>query len=286
MQIIVDVREHALIEKFASIGTTIITEQLLLGDVLLRSDNDEILLFERKSLTDLLASIKDGRYEEQSHRLIHTSGLNPHNIIYVVEGVLMSLKNPADKKVVFSAMTSLSYFKGFSVFRTSTVLETAELIAAMAAKLEKEFAKGREKGREKGHRAKGTDGSLNALQNNIVESTIGSSEIDVNSELEQNVERTPVQTESYSAFVKKAKKDNITPQNIGEIFLCQIPGISSHIAQAILKHFDGSFLKLIEEIKTCPEKLNEIFVETAKGDGKRRKLSSAIIQSMLTFLKE
>lgn len=279
MQIIVDVREHALIEKFASIGTTIITEQLLLGDVLLRSGNDEILLFERKSLTDLLASIKDGRYEEQSHRLIHTSGLNPHNIIYVVEGVLMSLKNPADKKVVFSAMTSLSYFKGFSVFRTSTVLETAELIAAMAAKLEKEFAKGRRaKGREKV-----THGSLNALQNNIVESTPNDA---TNSELEQNVERSPAQTESYSAFVKKAKKDNITPQNIGEILLCQIPGISSHIAQSVLKHFDGSFLRLIEEIKTCPEKLNEIFVETVKGDGKRRKLSSAVIQSILIFLKE
>jgi len=281
MQIIVDVREHALIEKFASIGATIITEQLLLGDVLLRSGNDEILLFERKSLADLLASIKDGRYEEQSHRLIHTSGMNPHNIIYVVEGVLMSLKTPADKKVVFSAMTSLSYFKGFSVFRTSTVLETAELIAAMAAKLEKEFAKGREKVREKE-----TPASLNALQNNIVESTIGSSEIDVNSELEQNVERLPAQTESYSAFVKKAKKDNITPQNIGEIFLCQIPGISSHIAQAILKHFNGSFFTLIEEIKTQPEKLNAIFVETTKGDGKRRKLSSSVIQSILSFLKE
>lgn len=278
MQIIVDVREHALIEKFQSIGTTIVTEQLLLGDVLLRSGNDEILLFERKSLTDLLASIKDGRYEEQSHRLIHTSGLNPHNIIYVVEGVLMSLKNPADKKVVFSAMTSLSYFKGFSVFRTSTVLETAELISAMAAKLEREFSKGRAKGRDKGL----NPSPLNASQNNIAESSAN----DVNLELEQNVERSPAQTESYSAFVKKAKKDNITPQNIGEILLCQIPGISSHIAQSVLKHFDGSFLRLIEDIKTCPEKLNEIFVETAKGDGKRRKLSGAVIQSILTFLKE
>ena len=94
-----------------------------------------------------------------------------------------------------------------------------------------------------------------------------------------------MQTESYSAFVKKAKKDNITPQNIGEIFLCQIPGISSHIAQSVLKHFDGSFLKLIDDIKIQPEKLNEIFVETAKGDGKRRKLSSAIIQSILCFLR-
>jgi hypothetical protein len=90
---------------------------------------------------------------------------------------------------------------------------------------------------------------------------------------------------SYSTFVKKAKRDNITPENIGEILLCQIPGISSHIAKSILSNFDGSFLKLIEDIKTQPEKLNTIFVETSNGDGKRRKLSSAVTQSILLFLR-
>ena len=126
MQIVIDIREHALIDKLREIAAanpttpiTIETSALLLGDVLIKiNETHEIILYERKSFTDLLASIRDGRYEEQSHRLIHTSGMHPHNIVYILEGVFSTLRNPADKKIIFSAMTSLSYFKGFSVFKT------------------------------------------------------------------------------------------------------------------------------------------------------------------------
>jgi ERCC4-type nuclease len=300
MQIVIDAREHALIDKLRLIAPEIyekiLVEQLLLGDALIRTsemeDRREILLFERKSLTDLLASIKDGRYEEQSHRIIHTSGLHPHNVIYVIEGAFSSLRNPADKKIILSAMTSLSYFKGFSVFRTMTVLETAELILAMSSKLEKEFAKGR-------------DFPLYASpkQNIFVVASAAAAAVETKHQEDEFVEqRANEQTadeqradeqrankltelESYSSFVKKAKRDNITPENIGEILLCQIPGISSHIAKSVLSNFVGSFLKLIEDIKTQPEKLNAILVETTKGDGKRRKLSTAVIQSILRFLR-
>jgi len=87
---------------------------------------------------------------------------------------------------------------------------------------------------------------------------------------------------NYSNFVKKSKRENITPENIGEILLSQIPGISSHSAIEILKHFDGSFSKLITEIKTNPEKLNAIYLESSEG--KRRKLSGSVIQSILKYL--
>lgn len=289
MQIVIDAREHALIDKLRFIAPEIyekiLVEQLLLGDALIRTsassemeDRREILLFERKSLTDLLASIKDGRYEEQSHRIIHTSGLPPHNVIYVIEGVFSTLRNPADKKIILSAMTSLSYFKGFSVFRTSTVLETAELIVAMATKIEKEFGKGRV---APVYLSNGVSKFTKELEENAREEDAGN-ESDL---VVDEKGATQIEPESYSTFVKKAKRDNITPENIGEILLCQIPGISSHIAKSILSNFDGSFLKLIEDIKTQPEKLNAIFVETTKGDGKRRKLSTAVIQSILRFLR-
>ena len=281
MQIVIDIREHALIDKLREIAAanpttpiTIETSALLLGDVLIKfhrrnsssentqtplsaspvvfpiNDTNEIILYERKSFTDLLASIRDGRYEEQSHRLIHTSGMHPHNIVYILEGVFSTLRNPADKKIILSAMTSLSYFKGFSVFKTATVLETAELIWGMATKIRNEFEKGQ---------------------------TIPSYSFSEKSEsaaVEQPV--------SYSNFVKKSKRDNITPENIGEILLSQIPGISSHIAAEILKHFEGSFTKLIMDIRTNPEKLDAIYLDS--GIGKRRKLSSAVIQNIKTFL--
>jgi ERCC4-type nuclease len=281
LQIVIDVREHSLIEKLRGLAEgggssiSIVTEQLLLGDILLRKKIDsvdsepkfnEILLFERKSFMDLLASIKDGRYEEQSHRLIHSSGMNPHNICYVLEGTFATLRNPMDKRVILSAMTSLSYFKGFSVFRTATIYETAELIWAMANKIHKEFEKGRE---------------VPSCSSRSLISEPSSSE----NKTEENIERNENEPqESYSHFVKKAKRDNITPENIGEILLSQIPGISSHIAHEVLKHFGGSFSQLITEIKTSPEKLDAIYLESSKGDGKRRKLSSAVIQSILRFL--
>jgi ERCC4-type nuclease len=293
LEIVVDVREHVLIEKLRGLASEskstigISVETLLLGDILLRirqepdttnadaitegtllnANTTEILLYERKSFVDLLASIKDGRYEEQSHRLIHSSGMNPHNIVYVLEGIFSTLRNPADKRIILSAMTSLSYFKGFSVFRTATILETAELIWATANKLQKEFANGK---------LPQIQSSTLSLRSGIAESTSQQSAKTLDSE--ENIE--PIA--AYSNFVKKAKRENITPENIGEILLCQIPGISSLIAAEVLKHFGGSFTQLIMEIRTNPEKLEAIYLESSRG--KRRKLSSAVIKSILLFL--
>jgi len=279
LQIVVDVREHSLIEKLRGLvegsgsSISIVVEQLLLGDILLRtvetdsSSTKEIILYERKSFMDLLASIKDGRYDEQSHRLIHSSGFHPHNICYLLEGTFATLRNPADKRVILSAMTSLSYFKGFSVFRTATIFETAELIWAMANKIQKEF----EKGREVPSYCYLSSRSSTSQPNNTTEEQTSNSTEETGGAV------------AYSNFVKKAKRENITPENIGEILLCQIPGISSHIATEVLKHFGGSFTQLITEIKTSPEKLDAIYLESPSG--KRRKLSSAVVQSILRFLR-
>ena len=51
-----------------------------IGDFIIKTDTDEIIMiFERKSLADLVASIKDGRYSEQSFRLSEYP-LNNHSI--------------------------------------------------------------------------------------------------------------------------------------------------------------------------------------------------------------
>ena len=42
---------------------------LALGDIILMEDNIEKIIIERKTINDLFASIKDGRYKEQSFRL-------------------------------------------------------------------------------------------------------------------------------------------------------------------------------------------------------------------------
>jgi ERCC4-type nuclease len=269
MRILIDVRESALIEKCIQIMTVlpVITQSLPIGDAMIQNESGgDVLLFERKSLSDLLASIKDGRYEEQSHRIIHTSGLHSHNVIYVVEGLMSTVRNPMDKRIIQSAMTSLSYFKGFSVFRTSTIQETAETICSMALKLHKEFEKGKRP-------------PVYAYPATItpISSSEGLSTIDV----------PPIEIQtpppSYSAFVKKTKHENITRENIGEILLCQIPGISSSTATEILKQYGGSFSQFMEELKTNPDKLNTIYLESS---GKRRKLGTNIIQNIQLYLGE
>lgn len=259
MRIILDTREPGLFEKCTALNTPIpiLVQSLVLGDAAIQNESGhDILLFERKSLQDLLASIKDGRYEEQSHRLLNASGLHPHNIVYIIEGALAQLRNPADKKIVLSAMTSLSYFKGFSVLRTASLQETAELVCSMATKINKEYEKGK------------------SVPVYAYPTTPPPSETD----------SRPVTSEAnYSAFVKKVKHENITPQNIGEILLCQIPSISSVSAKEIMKCYGGSFCQLIAELKTCPEKLDTIYLES---EGKRRKLGSNIIHNLKLYLGE
>ncbi len=64
--------------KFANIVIKI--ENLPIGDIIISEDQVDKIIIERKSLSDLSSSIRDGRYEEQSYRL---NGLNHpnHNII-------------------------------------------------------------------------------------------------------------------------------------------------------------------------------------------------------------
>ena len=151
MKIILDEREthlfNAIQEKLETMENTsynIEKKPLTLGDIHFVQDEKEILIIERKSLQDLVSSIKDGRYEEQSYRLIHSSGLFRHNIVYIVEGLFSQLRHPIsrEKKMVYSAMTMLQIFKGFNVVRTNSVIDTAEWILYTADKLRLELERG------------------------------------------------------------------------------------------------------------------------------------------------
>ena len=117
------------------------TANLPLGDIIIADETDDKLIIERKCLNDLLASIKDGRYEEQSYRL---NGLNHHNhnIYYMIEGDVNKLNNrfkdnKLEKLTLYSAMFSLNYYKGFSVMRTLSIEESATFICNTANKLSK-----------------------------------------------------------------------------------------------------------------------------------------------------
>ena len=89
-----------------------------------------------------------------------------------------------------------------------------------------------------------------------------------------------VNAPNYCTVVKKVKKDNITPENIGEIILCQIPGISSVTAMAIMKKFK-SFPHFLDEMKKSTEVLENLVCE---NNGKSRKISKACVENIKRFL--
>lgn len=275
MKIIIDEREKQLHEICYTIllgqsnaSHIILSKEVLpLGDILFRTDDDkDVLLIERKSFADLFASIKDGRYEEQSYRLLHSSKLIPHSIIYLIEGVLSQLQSPLEKKVLYSAMTSLNYFKGFSVQRTSSPRETAEWILQMGEKIEKNF-----------HKNKLpyylSDPFLMHFRNRVQD--VSQNEFETQDQGNQQTTSA-----DYCRVVKKVKKDNINTDNFGQIILCQIPGISSTTALAIMKDY-SSFPDFIKHLQENPNCLDNVVYET---NGKTRKISKSCIANIKIFL--
>ena len=93
MLIKVDYREASLLQQMNNLILTvpsfksikIKTENLPIGDIIINNETEDKIIIERKSISDLLSSIKDGRYDEQSYRLNGLDNHN-HNIFYLIEG--------------------------------------------------------------------------------------------------------------------------------------------------------------------------------------------------------
>ena len=302
MKVILDERERDLfsncyrIVESSNLYTSIYKDVLPLGDVFIKTDEDKhVILIERKTILDLLASIKDKRYEEQSYRLIHASGLPPHSIVYLIEGSLSDLRTPLEKKIFYSALTSLNYFKGFSVIRTMNVKESAEYIIYLSEKIERNFLKCIFpyylqpqfcKFMQKPVIDK-NEPDLNELENEVCEiknenqnSENVLRELENKDENNDNVLIENNEIPNYCTVVKKVKKDNITPENIGEILLCQIPSISSVSAISIMKKF-STISNLIKELEKNQDCLNDIYCETK---GKSRKLGKNCIDNIKKYL--
>ena len=68
--------------------------------------------------------------------------------------------------------------------------------------------------------------------------------------------------------IKKVKKENITQDNIGEIMLCQIPGISSVTALTIMEKYK-SLPNLIKELEANNDCLKDITSTNTKGQTRK-----------------
>ena len=264
MLIKIDVREQNLIiecnnllNNYENITIEIVT--LDIGDIILYDDDGkEIMIIERKTLNDLASSIKDGRYKEQGYRLSNCS-LHNHNIFYLIEGNLSSYNNKfnnnkfnrIDKKTLLSAFVSITYFKGFSLYRTNNLTETAEWILSYANKIQK-------------------DKNQKCYYNNNNE----------NNNEKNNEKNNDIIPETYVNVCSRVKKNNITLDNIGAIMLSQIPGVSTNVAEKIMQEYK-TIGNLIEHLKENQEILNTIKIGK---DDKLRKISRTTILNINKFL--
>jgi hypothetical protein len=77
------------------------------------------------------------------------------------------------------------------------------------------------------------------------------------------------------------KKDNITPDNIGEIMLCQIPGISSVTSLAVMEKYK-TIPNLIKELEVNNDSMKDLSYTNTKGQV--RKINKTCIANIVKFL--
>jgi len=256
MKLILDCREKKLIDICENLIKTektfkdviMATKNLELGDIVIEDETGiEKLIIERKSFNDLVASIKDGRYTEQSYRLSGYKHHN-HNIMYLIEGE--NINKHTDSQLIYSSTISVNYYKGFSVFRTLNTNETAHTILNWLLKIQKEEAK-------------------KTRPYYIIE--------------KEGEEKGESEEKSYSSVIKSKKNANITKDNFLEIMLCQIPSVSTVTAVAISTQFK-TLNNLINSIKNDVNCLNNVTYMTSKNQ--KRKLSKTCVKNIVEFLNQ
>ncbi len=190
IEIIIDSRESELIRILQD---SITVKTLDIGDIQIRHNDKDVFLLERKTVADLAASIKDGRYHEQKVRLMASmKEASAQMIGYLIEGNILSTAGIAGiaENTLLSAIVNTFVRDGIVVFRTFSVGETAKFLLKLAEKI-----------------------ALFGLDKN-------------------EKPQEPSET-SYLNTISRVKKANMTARLCYMSQLCQIPGVSGNIAQKI-----------------------------------------------------
>jgi crossover junction endonuclease MUS81 len=203
----IDNRENKLISYLEKKSIDFKIEQLLLGDIQIQinktdsPDTNEFIdyVIERKTIKDLLASVKDGRYKEQKLRVVSQIQQNKvGTFFYIIEGSSIHLK-PYEKTIYQGCLISIQLRDNIKIFTTNNVDETGDLITRLMTRIKK--------------------GDL--IQH-------------IPSELHQT---TNTVQKSYLDVIKQEKKANIDPKTTQILALSNIPGISKTIGSIVIDKY-------------------------------------------------
>jgi ERCC4-type nuclease len=258
-------------------------EQLAVGDIILEDNKGEVvIIFERKTLYDLAASIRDGRYNEQSFRL-DKENIHNHNIVYIIEGDIeryIEKKGRVSRKTLISCMFSLLYYKGFSVFRTNSICETADIVVFFADKYYKTSISVGSKLRLPYYAAE-SRGVKHEVSPAVSPSSLKGKSKSEDDDSDEN--------EKYCAAFKSHKEKNeyITPDNINIIMLTCVPGISSKVATQLMREYK-TIQNLLYQLEKKPDILNTFMIKTETSGASPkttfRKINKTSVENIKKFL--
>jgi crossover junction endonuclease MUS81 len=294
--LIIDNREGKLIELIKSKSTDTFKipyelKSLQIGDIVISSPThqDKTLIIERKCMTDMIASIKDGRYKEQKLRLLAEAANNPNTkICYLIEGNMQDLRFPNEKTVFYGSIVSSIFRDEIPLIRTGNLHETLDIISRIHDRMLKDitdFFKPNTITRS----IIQSNNSSNSISN-TVDNIINPDNLDIT--LQNDVDNTTnnnITTNTYLNSIKKCKKDNLTPQIWNQLSLTNIPGVSTNIAQKITEVYP-SIRKLFIEYDKCNNseeriKLISEIILTDNGKTKRR-IGEVVSKRIVEYLYE
>jgi len=221
-------------------------ENLHLGDIMIKYNDEVKYIFERKTIKDLANSIKDNRYHEQKQRLINSISPNIKTS-YIFESFrnYESLTNDIkicdlNGAVILSGILNTTIRDNFGVFLTKNIDETIFIIESFILRMFKNPDKYFDK--------------KNEINNRYL--------------------------------LKKRKKDNITKDNILLLCLSQIPGISEKIASTISEQYQtmNNFITELNKLSN-EEKINYLSkIEINIQNNKKRKVGKKISEKIVDYL--
>ena len=248
----VDNREPNTIKSKLEQHNGIQFKNLDLGDFIIKNGVNTLLIIERKSISDLLSSIKDTRYKNQLYRYNQIK-FNNSKIIFIIEGNRLNYpKNSSEYKTINSAIFTIMYIYNFKVIFTQNTQETIEFIINIYNNMDK-YINASESERE----------------------SVRESERESVRESESESESETITQNPELILMKKPK---IQKEDIDKYILNLIPGIGLTTSTNILRYFNDSFLTLVNEYKINKDLFKNFTIQN-------KKLSKNIIINLNEFIE-
>lgn len=140
IELFLDTKEpDQVFNAFVDQNIQIVRANMLVGDILIRLNDKDTIIIERKTASDFASSINDGRYAEQKTRM---KAIDPSiQLVYLIEGLTHTFvpfkAQRINYDIMFSAMASIVVKDKIYLFRTADLKETVLFVKKIVEKMTK-----------------------------------------------------------------------------------------------------------------------------------------------------